>query len=134
VDLNAVVAPNAEVRSAAIPNAAIQSGVGRGVTDAVQNAVIRFEARVVALTVAPNAVTQSVVLNVVQDVARDVVIQCVRYAVDQLVADLDALVDSQDVVLPNDGQGASPVDLLSQVAVQSEVAPDAALFSVPARV
>ena len=60
----------------------------------------------------------------VQDVARAVVIQ--------FAANRDAMVDSQDEVLPNVGQGVSPVDLQSLVAVQSEVAQDAALFSVPA--
>ena len=118
--------------------------VDQGAKDAVQNevqsVVILFAARIVALNVAPNAATPSVVLNAVRDVARGVVIQCAatrcaatqsdRYAVDQCVADRDAMVDSQDEVLPNDGQGVSPVDLLSLVAVQSEGAQDAALFSV----
>jgi len=51
--------------------------------------------------------------------------------VDQRVVDPDALVDSQDEVLPNDGLVVSPVDLLSQAAVQSEVASCAALLPVP---
>ena len=47
------------------------------------------------------------------------------------MVDPDALVDSQDEVLPNDGLVVSPVDLLSQAAVQSEVASCAALLPVP---
>lgn len=137
---------NAEFRSAVIQIAAIRSVVDQGAMDAVQNAVIRFEARIVALNVAPivvlnvvtpNAVVLSVVRNVVQDVARDVAFPCaaslyVRYAGDQCVVDLDAMVDFQDEVLPNDGRGVSPVDLLSLSAVQSAVSPVAALFSVRA--
>ena len=92
-----------------------------------------------------NEAVLSVALNAVQDVARGVVIQCAviqcaatrcaatqcaQSAVDQCAAHRGAMVDSQDEVLPNDGQGVSLVDLRSLGAVQSEVAQDAALFSV----
>jgi len=127
VDPNVVVL-NAKVRSGVILIAATPSVASQAATADFQNAVVL-----------------SVVLNAVRDVARGVVIQCaatqcvviqcaatqcVRYAVGQCVADRDARVDSQDEVLPNDGQGVSLVDLLSLVAVQSEGAQDAALFSV----
>ena len=113
-----VVVLNAKVRSGVILIAATPSVASQAATADFQNAVVL-----------------SVVLNAVRDVARGVVIQCaatqcVRYAVGQCVADRDARVDSQDEVLPNDGQGVSLVDLLSLVAVQSEGAQDAALFSV----
>ena len=118
-----VVVLNAKVRSGVILTAATPSVASQAATGDF-----------------PNEVVLSVVLNAVRDVARGVVIQCaaiqcaatqcVRYAVDQCVADLGAMVDSQDEVLPNDGQGVYPVDLQSLVAVQSEVAQDAALFSV----
>ena len=146
-----VVIPNAVTRCAVIQSAVIQSVVGRGATG-VQNVVILFAVRVVAPSVALNEVTPNAVLNVAQDVARDVVIQCVAslcvvlnvvqdvargavipFAVDQCVENQGAMVDSQDGVLPNDGRGVSPVDRLSLVAVQSEVAQDAALFSVQAQ-
>ena len=159
VDPNAPVVTNVEVRIGVIPIAAtrcaaIQNVVYQDATDGVQNAVILLAARNVAPSVAPNAATRnvvsqaatddfpnaavlSVVLNVVQGVARGVVIQSavtlyVRHAVNQCVANLDALFDSQDEVLPNDGQGVSPVDLLSLDAVQRAVAPDAAPFLAPA--
>ena len=141
------MALNAEVRSgvipnAAIPNAGIQSAVGRGATGAVRNVALNAVTRSVvdqgAMGAVQNAVIPNVVLNVVRDVVRRVVIPCAvtrsgRYAVDQRVADPDVMVGSQDEVLPNDGQGVSPVDLLNLFSVQSEGAPDAALFSVPAR-
>lgn len=147
---------NAGVRNAATRCAVIQSVGDRVARGAVRNAVTRCAvtrcaATPIVVTQAatgdfPNAAVLSEVLNVVQDDARVVAIQCavvqsaeiqcaaclyVRYAVDQRVVDRDALVDFQAEVLPNVGQGVSPVDLLSQAAVQSEVASDAAPFSVP---
>jgi len=159
-EVRSEVIPIAATRCVVIPNAAIQSVVDLGAMVAVQNAVILFAAQIVALNVVPNAVTRNAVTpnvvtqaatgdfpieavlneaiqNVVQDVARDVVIQCavtlfVRHVGDQCVADLDALVDSQDEDLPNDGQDVSPVGRLSPAAVQRADARDASLFSVPA--
>ena len=129
------------VRSWAIRSWAIQSALV--VTDAeIRIGVIPIAVTpIVASQAAMGDFQNEAVLNVVQDDARDAAIRFVvipfavtrsdRYAVDQRVVDPDALVDSQDEVLPNVGQGVSPVDLLSQAAVQSEVASNAALISVP---
>ena len=150
---SALVDPSVAVTSAAIQiwaiqiwgipivatrSAAIQSVADRDAMGEVQNVVILFE----ALNAARNAATPNAVLSVVQDVARGVVLrsavtQSVRYAVDQRAVDQcaaypNAMVDSRDEVLPNDGQGVSPVDLLSLAVVQSADARDASLFSVPA--
>jgi len=127
------VVTDAEIRIGVIPIAVIQSAVDRGATGAALNEATPIVASQAATGDFPNATVQSVVLNAVQDDARVVVIQSAvtRYAVDQRVVDPDALVDSQDEVLPNVGQAVSPVDLLSQAAVQSEVASVAALLPVP---
>jgi hypothetical protein len=132
---------NAGIRNAATRCAVIQSVADRVATGAALNEATPIVASQAATGDFPNAAVLSVVPNAVQDDARVVVIQsaviqssaslCVHYAVDQRVVDPDALVDSQDEVLPNVGQAVSPVDLLSQAAVQSEVASVAALLSVP---
>jgi len=124
---------NAGIRNAATRCAVIQSVADRVATGAALNEATPIVASQAATGDFPNAVVLSEVLNVVQDDARVVVIQSAvtRYAVDQRVVDPDALVDSQDEVLPNVGQAVSLVDLLSQAAVQSEVASVAALLPVP---
>jgi hypothetical protein len=124
---------NAGIRNAATRCVVIQSVADRVATGAALNEATPIVASQAATGDFPNAVVLSVVLNAVQDDARVVVIQSAvtRYAVDQRAVDPDALVDSQDEVLPNDGQAVSPVDLLSQAAVQSEVASVAALLPVP---
>jgi hypothetical protein len=124
---------NAGIRNAATRCAVIQSVADRVATGAALNEATPIVASQAATGDFPNAVVLSEVLNVVQDDARVVVIQSAvtRYAVDQRVVDPDALVDSQDEVLPNAGQAVSLVDLLSQAAVQSEVASVAALLPVP---
>jgi len=129
VDPNVVVVKSVAVRIAVIRIAATHCAV-------IQIVVILFAVRVVAPSVALNVATPNVVLSVAQDVARDGVIPCAvsPCAVDQCVENQGAMVDSQDEDLPSDAQGVWPVDLLSLVAVQSEVAPDAALFSVLAPV
>jgi len=124
---------NAGIRNAATRCAVIQSVADRVATGAALNEATPIVASQAATGDFPNAVVQSVVLNAVQDDARVVVIQSAvtRYALDQRVVDPDALVDSQDEVLPNVGQAVSLVDLLSQAAVQREVASVAALLPVP---
>jgi len=111
VDLTSAVGPNAMVRIEVIQNAVTPSVVTQG-----------------AMADFPNAVVQAVVLNVVQDVVPDVVLQsaatrcgaapCVRVAVFQCVADLDAMVVLQNVVV------------LQNAA--AKVLPDAARGDVPA--
>jgi len=124
VDPNAQVVTNVAVRSevipiaathcAAIPNVVIQNVVDQGATGVVLNAAPNGVPNAVTLNVVsqtamddfpneavPNEAVLSVVLNAVQDVAPGVVLRCAvtqsdRYAVDQCVADRDAMVDSQD--------------------------------------
>ena len=131
-----VVTPNVvpSVAQDVAPGAVIQCAVTRcAVLSVVQDVAPGV---VIQNAVTLNVATLSAVLSVARDVAPGVVIQnavtrCVRSAVDQCVANRDAMVDSEEV-LPNGGQGVSRVDLLNLVAVQIEVAQDAALFSVPA--
>ena len=127
VALNAVLTVVRDVvRGVVIPIAATRcAATPFGVT---QFAVDRCEANLDAMVDSQGAAVLSLVQDFAQCVATPFAVT--RFAVDRCVLALSAMAGSQDEVRPDDGQGVSPVDLLSRAAVQIEVARDAFRFSV----